>query len=87
MMTVFVTTWRDGLESVADLDGVSWFDAPVPSRWHRCTAQTKGFFRDSGVVHRCACGAISRGDGYWMERNSRLQRPRSWLHRLFGGGR
>ena len=57
---------------MAHRDGVWWNDAPVPPRWHRCWAQTTGFF-EGRRVERCACGAIRySGDGVgWTDRNSR----------------
>jgi hypothetical protein len=64
------TAERDQL--IEHREGVPWHEAPVPSRWHRCTPQTRGLLAD---VERCACGAIrSRhglGSGSWGERNSR----------------
>ena len=58
------------LQRIEDLDGISWADAPVPPRLHRCKAQTQGLL-SSGWVYRCACGAIS-SDGRWgSRRNSR----------------
>lgn len=71
--------------SVRNLDGVPWYDAPVPRRLHRCFAQTIGNESDLiGVVRtieRCACGSISIVDwrdlnravhmNNWAQRNSR----------------
>jgi hypothetical protein len=48
-------------------DGVPWFEAKVPRRWHRCWAQTSS--RVDGV-DRCACGAMRIDGSPWMERNS-----------------
>ena len=58
------------------LNGVPWFEAPTPRRWHRCRAQTIGWLGFE-QVERCACGAI-RGGGYrtWLERNSSRKSPR-----------
>lgn len=54
------------------LDGVPWFEAPIPRRLHRCRVQTDGWV-GLHQVQRCACGAIRAGRR-WRERNSR-QRP------------
>lgn len=53
-------------------DGIPWWEAPVPRRWHKCSAQTVGWL-SCGYVERCACGAISGlgARGYWFDRNSR----------------
>lgn len=60
------------------LDGVVWADAPKPSRFHRCSSQTRGWDYSNGqvlIIDRCACGAISlrfRGEKvHWSDRNSR----------------
>lgn len=50
---------------IEDLDGVSWREAPIPRRWHRCWAQTRGVIGGDFIM-RCACGAIRRGQ--WVER-------------------
>lgn len=62
-----------------DLDGVSWHDAPIPPRWHRCWPQTSGVVNYFTTVERCACGAINfdaarQGSDYWMRRNDRRHR-------------
>jgi len=61
----------DYLESV---NGVLWYDIPVPPRWHRCKAQTRGSFDDC-YVERCRCGAarfpVYPGNNVWLDRNSR----------------
>jgi hypothetical protein len=52
-------------------NGIPWFDAPLPRRWHRCTVQTSGYI-DGNLRERCACGAVRLGkDRPWIERNSR----------------
>jgi len=58
------------------LDGVSWYEAPLPPRTHRCWTQQWAFLRDGTFVRRCACGAISMNDYdqrdvYWMDRNEK----------------
>jgi len=55
-------------------DGTPWDEAPMPSRWHRCSAQTSSWLGFDQVL-RCACGAIrnTRFKG-WLEKNSRRKR-------------
>ena len=55
-------------------DGVPWHDAPVPRKWHRCSAQSWGWVGSYGLryVERCACGAIRLHKKHpWDERNTR----------------
>lgn len=52
------------------VNGVRWHEAPLPRRWHRCRTQTSGWVGLTRV-ERCACGALSRNGGRWLERNSR----------------
>jgi hypothetical protein len=72
---------------VRHLDGVPWYDAPVPPKRHRCFAQTIGEESDligtHTTIERCPCGginmirwsdiAIGRPGSFdhWMERNTR----------------
>lgn len=62
-----------GTDYVEHLDGVDWFYADVPPRWHRCWPQTRGWvsvYRE--LVERCACGSLRfDGHGPWVDRNSR----------------
>jgi hypothetical protein len=51
-------------------NGVPWWEAKVPHRWHRCRVQTSGVHRFV-QVERCACGAIRLDGRVWLERNSR----------------
>jgi hypothetical protein len=57
-------------------NNVWWHEAPLPRRWHKCSAWSKGFIRSLGsfgfTVERCACGG-TRLDGHnpWTTRNSR----------------
>lgn len=55
------------------VDGIRWWEAPIPSIFHRCKTQTEGFLGGplGDRVQRCACGAIRRNDGGWFERNQR----------------
>lgn len=66
----WATTYRSGLEFIEKRDGVDWIDAPLPRRWHRCRAQVRGLMH-LRMVYRCACGASSLDEQFWMERNSR----------------
>ncbi|MCW2300614.1 hypothetical protein [Rhodococcus erythropolis] len=50
-------------------DGIEWHQAPVPPRWHRCKAQTRGWMNLFTYIERCACGAIRRDLGTWHDRN------------------
>lgn len=61
------------LQRLENLDGVSWLDAKMPPRLHRCKAQTRGLLA-TGMVYRCACGGISGGGRWWSQRNSRRRR-------------
>lgn len=53
------------------VNGALWYEAKMPSRFHRCYAHTSGWV-GLEEVQRCACGAIrnTRFRG-WLERNSR----------------
>ena len=66
----WVMSYSNGLESVEDLDGVSWHKAPVPRRFHCCRPQTRGRLESEfRLVERCACGATRLdGSGPWMSR-------------------
>lgn len=65
------------------LDGVPWWDASIPGRWHRHWIQSVGWTDDwtgggKAELHRCACGAIRTLDGPysgWMGRNERRRSP------------
>lgn len=56
---------------ITHVDRVPWWEAPLPSRWHRCWPQTTG--RDHGFgIERCPCGAARiEGFNQWLARNSR----------------
>jgi len=65
----WVTAYDADDNAVQHLDGMPWWGAPLPWRWHRCRAQSRmgtNCFR----VRRCACGAIDLGLG-WDEKNAR----------------
>lgn len=53
-------------------NGVPWYQAPIPSRWHRCRPWTSAL-DDLTRVDRCACGATRLGgsEHRWLERNER----------------
>lgn len=53
-------------------DGIPWFNAPRPRRFHRCTPWTSGW-AGFDRVDRCACGGIRRRGHWWFERNSRTK--------------
>ena len=85
---------------ITHVDGIDWFDAPLPPWRHKCWAQTTARARLE-TVKRCPCGAIAitrAGErDYWMQRNSTRwpvniygrsigARP-SWWQRLLGAQR
>lgn len=54
------------------LDGVPYWEAPIPGRFHKCWVQTLGWVQHVRRVDRCACGAIRLFPWpEWTERNSR----------------
>ncbi len=74
----WVQYFQDGIYFAENLGGVSWHDAPIPRRWHRCGAQSRALF-SSGYVERCACGAIRANrflGSCWLERNTRRRENR-----------
>jgi hypothetical protein len=58
-----------GITDAEHLDGIPWYDAPIPRRWHRCKAQTRGWYK-LDYVERCACGATYIMGG-WVRKNER----------------
>jgi hypothetical protein len=58
-----------GSTDAQHLDGVPWYEAPVPRKWHRCKPQTRGYYNLS-FVQRCACGATWMRGG-WVGKNER----------------
>jgi len=56
---------------ILHLDGVPWWEAPLPRRWHRCRVQTSGLLHPGELVERCACGAFRLNGRYWIDRNER----------------
>lgn len=61
----------DDRTRMENLDGVAWYQAPIPSARHRCTPQTRGHIDWFTLVFRCACGAISSDGERWVQRNTR----------------
>lgn len=61
---------RRASERALSVDGVLWYEAKVPRRFHRCYAHTTGVVSFK-MVERCACGAIRIDGGRWMDKNTR----------------
>ena len=57
-------------------DGIWWFDAPLPRRWHKCKTHTIALL-GTGLIRRCRCGAISWNGGMWIEKNSERNNAKS----------
>lgn len=82
----WVRSYESDGEYLEHLDGVDWFDAPPPPRWHKCVAQTRGWML-GGFIERCACGgARLHRPGPWLDRNERIHQPfiarwRKWARR------
>ena len=55
------------------LNGIPWYNATIPHRFHRCKPQTKGWLNWLTRIQRCSCGAINMGHG-WAEKNSRRKK-------------
>lgn len=56
-------------------DGVWWYQAPLPRRWHRCSVWSTGEVQPFLVIERCACGAVRMArENPWIEKNSRRKR-------------
>lgn len=67
--------WRYAAPWVGDAhhrDGVPWYAAPLPCRWHLCRPQTQQITGLGELVQRCACGAIRPANRRrWSEKNTR----------------
>ena len=62
---------KSPIDYISNLDGVSFLDAPIPRKWHRCKIQTTARL-STCTIHRCACGALRVGViGFWNHKNSR----------------
>lgn len=66
---------RAGIEPNEHVGGVSWHKAPIPFRWHRCRAQTRGLV-GMFLAERCACGAARFDEKRWINKNSRSRSGR-----------
>ena len=66
-----------GEVEISHLEGVPWWEAPRPRRWHFCRAQTLGWIDYFTRVERCACGATRLNGRGWFERNSRRKEVRA----------
>lgn len=65
-----------------DLDGVAWYDADPPPRFHDHIAQSVGSFPElGGEVWRCPCGAFGGPLEPWVLLDKRRAAP-GWLRRL-----
>lgn len=58
---------------IANLFGIPWHEAELPWRFHFCAPQTIGWDFLTRI-QRCACGAIQRNSGQWIEKNSRRKK-------------
>lgn len=71
-----VGSWDGGRFEVAHRNGVPWFEAPLPHRFHRCKVQTQGWV-DLDFIERCACGAVRlQRSGWWRKNETRKNRKR-----------
>jgi hypothetical protein len=69
----WIRTFENGADYIESIDGIDWHDAPLPSRWHQCREQTRGWF-GLNYVERCACGATRlRHSEPWMNKNETRQ--------------
>ena len=75
--------WASETGYLEHLNGIGWWQAPVPPRHHQCRAQTRGS-TDSSYIERCACGG-TLFRGRWLTRNARtpgdFDAPRRARHR------
>jgi hypothetical protein len=70
----WIRSYDNGLDYLEHLDGVPWHEGEPPPRWHKCTAQTRGWF-GLNYTERCRCGAIrERRDLPWLNKNDTRQR-------------
>jgi hypothetical protein len=60
-----------GDQMIQHANAVTWAEAPIPRRLHRCRRQTVGVVRFFTLIERCACGAARIDGGPWIEKNSR----------------
>ncbi len=57
-------------EDIRHLDGVAYYNAPLPLRIHRCRPQSAYWFRLE-YRERCACGSLRLTGGRWLFKNRR----------------
>lgn len=81
MRSKWVVVWESTTtgEFLEHRNGVAWHDAPIPRKFHRCTAQSRGFILSMKhgpvIIERCACGAVNFESEGWDERNTRFVHP------------
>lgn len=63
--------------AIRHFGGVSFREAPLPRRWHRCFTQTFCMFGTFGRIERCPCGGYRNEflSSRWQDRNSRRHGP------------
>jgi hypothetical protein len=63
---------KDGRVMVENLDGVDWYAAPAPPKFHKHWAQTCGWVDYLRLIERCPCGAYREGKRWDM-----IDKPRT----------
>lgn len=71
----WVRTHEHGPNFIESLNGLDWYEAPLPPRWHRCKAQTRGYMTLNAIA-RCACGATYIMGGWIGKNETRNMRRR-----------
>lgn len=72
-----MSTTTDPITEIQHRNDVPWYKAPLPSRLHRCRAQTRGW-GSLQAVERCSCGAFRWSDGRrWYRKNERRRKGRA----------
>lgn len=56
-------------------DGVPWYKAPLPPRFHRCRVHSSGS-PNGEFIGRCACGATYIAGGWINKNETRKHRKR-----------
>ena len=62
--------------TIEHVDGIAWWDAPLPRRFHFCKAQTIGWLGFTTKIERCACGATRRNGRVWFDKNQTRNRAK-----------